>query len=222
MRTILCYGDSNTWGYDPVATATSPFPIRHAPNVRWTGVLARELGDAFRVVEEGQNGRTTVHEDSTAFAPRNGRAFLPVCLESQKPIDLVVLMLGSNDLKTMFSLPAQDIANGAGILVKMISQSDAGPDGRAPKVLLVCPPTIGDLSHLPDLAARLAGAREKSLELPKHYALVAKTLGVGFFNAQEVIEPSVVDGIHFEGGEHAKLGKAMATAVRAALGMDAA
>lgn len=217
MRTILCYGDSNTWGYDPVATATSPFPIRHAPEVRWTGVLAAELGADFRVVEEGQNGRTTVHEDPTALAPRNGRTFLPVCLESQKPIDLVVLMLGTNDLKTMFNLPAQDIANGVAILVKMILQSDAGPDGRAPKVLLVCPGAIGDLTSLPDLAARLAGAREKSLEFPKHYAATAKANGVAYFNAQEVIVPSTIDGIHFDAGEHAKLGKAIATAIKAAL-----
>ncbi len=215
MRTILCYGDSNTWGYDPAATAQSPFPVRHAPDVRWTGVLARELGPGWRVVEEGQNGRTTVHDDPTAVAPRNGRTFLPVCLESQKPIDLVVLMLGSNDLKTMFSLPAQDIANGAGILVKIILQSDAGPGGKAPQVLLVCPGAIGDLSGLPDLDARLAKARQKSLELPRHYAATAKALGVEFFNAQEVITPSPIDGIHFEADEHAKLGNAIASIVRA-------
>jgi lysophospholipase L1-like esterase len=94
MQTILCFGDSNTWGYDPKATASAPFPIRYAPDVRWTGVLAKELGADFRVIEEGQNGRTTVHDDPIAHAPRNGRHVLPVILESHKPIDLVVMMLG--------------------------------------------------------------------------------------------------------------------------------
>ena len=103
MKTILCFGDSNTWGFDPDATASSPYPIRHAHDVRWTGVLARELGQEFHVIEEGQNGRTTVHEDPIV-QHRNGRTYLPPCLESHKPIDLVVLMLGTNDLKAMFHL----------------------------------------------------------------------------------------------------------------------
>jgi lysophospholipase L1-like esterase len=215
MRTILCFGDSNTWGYDPDATASSPFPVRHAPSVRWTGVCARELGNDYRVVEEGQNGRTTVHEDPMAAASRNGRKHLPVVLESHKPIDIVVLMLGSNDLKTFLHVPPQDIANGASMLVKMILQSDAGPDGKAPRVLLVCPPTIGELSHLPDIAARIENGREKSLQLPRHYEAIAKLHGVSYLNAQDYIQPSPVDGIHFDAIEHSKLGVAIAKAVQA-------
>ena len=214
MKTVLCFGDSNTWGYDPVGTATSPFQVRHAPNVRWTGVLAADLGTGFRVVEEGQNGRTTTHEDPTAWASRNGRTYLPACLESHKPIDLVILMLGTNDLKSMFGVAPGEIATCAGILVKMILHSDAGPGAKAPKVLLACPPAIGDLSNVPEIAAKLVGARDKSLKLPAYYHAIAKQLGVEYINTQEIVVPSPVDGIHLDAREHLALGRAMAVHVK--------
>lgn len=217
MRNILCFGDSNTWGYDPAATATSPLPVRYAPEVRWTGVLAKELGVGFRVIEEGQNGRTTVHDDPTAWACRNGRVYLPACLESHKPLDLVVLMLGTNDLKSMFSVAAGEIAAGAGILLRTILQSDTGPDFKAPKTLLVCPPAIGDLSRLPELAAKLVGAREKSLKLPAYFDAVAKQYGSAYFNSQEVVVPSEVDGIHLNARDHLALGRALAAKVKTLL-----
>ena len=213
MPVILCYGDSNTWGYDAAATSASAIPIRHPRHVRWTGVLAARLGADYHVIEEGQNGRTTVHEDPTAFAPRNGRTHLPVVLESHKPIDVVVLMLGTNDLKTFISSPAQDIASGAGLLAKIVLTSDAGPRGKAPRVLLVCPAAVGDFSGLPDLDARFAGAREKSLQFPALYELVAAQLGTGFLNAQEIVEPSPIDGLHLDAASHSALGEAIARLV---------
>lgn len=214
MRNILCFGDSNTWGYDPAATATAPLPMRYAPDVRWTGVLAKELGAAFRIIEEGQNGRTTVHEDPTAWASRNGRTYLPSCLESHKPLDLAILMLGTNDLKSMFGASPGEIAVGASLLVRTILQSESGPGFKAPKVLLVCPPAIGDLSGLPELEAKLVGARDKSLKLPAYYDAVAKQHGVAFFNSQEVIVPSEVDGIHLDARDHLALGRALAAKVK--------
>ena len=214
MHTILCFGDSNTWGYDASGTASAGYPVRYAPDVRWTGALAKQLGSGFRIVEEGQNGRTTVHDDPTAVAPRNGRKVLLTLLESQKPIDVVVIMLGSNDLKTMFNAPAGDIAAGAGLLAKMVLQSDAGPGNKAPQVLLVCPPPIGDLSGMPELDAKLADGRLKSMALPEFYQNVARQLGVIFLNSQDIIVPSPVDGIHLEASEHAALGRAVAVKVR--------
>lgn len=214
MRTLLCFGDSNTWGYDPKATATSPFPVRYALDVRWTGVVARELGAGYRVIEEGQNGRTTVHEDPTASASRNGRRVLPVLLESHKPLDLVVMMLGSNDLKTLFNAPAQDIANGASALVKLILQSDASPAGRAPQVLLICPPAIANLDHLPEIQARIVNGQQRSLELPKYYEAVAKLHGVHYLNSQEHTRPSLVDGVHLDTDVHLSLGKAVAAKIQ--------
>ena len=79
MKTILCYGDSNTWGYDPASKG------RLGIDARWTGVLARELGTAYRVLEEGLNGRTTVWDDPIE-GYKNGREQLVPCLESQRPL----------------------------------------------------------------------------------------------------------------------------------------
>ncbi len=216
MKTILCFGDSNTWGFDPVATSSSPYPMRHAPDVRWTGVLASELGQEYRVIEEGQNGRTTLHEDPI-MGHRNGRVYLPPCLESHKPIDLVVLMLGTNDLKTMFNLPAGEIAAGVGILAKLILQSESGPKAAAPKLLIVCPPVVLDTPHLPDLAEKFVNAAPKSKRFPSYYQAVAALLGCAFLNAQDHVSTSPLDGLHLEAPEHAKLGKAMAVVVKRAL-----
>ena len=217
MKTILCFGDSNTWGYDPAATAAAPFPIRHPHDVRWTGVFARELGAGFRVIEEGQNGRTTVHDDPFAVA-RNGKTYLPACLESHKPIDLVVMMLGTNDLKNVFASSPGEIATGAGVLARLILQSDAGPGGRAPRLLLVCPPAIGDTSRVPEIAEKFTNGVAKSLALPARYEALAKLLGCAYFNSQTVVTPSPIDGIHLEAGEHDKLGRALAAKVREVLG----
>jgi len=218
MLNVLCFGDSNTWGCDPAATAKSISPVRHPVEIRWTGVMAMDLGSGYRVIEEGQNGRTTVHEDPTAWASRNARTYLPSCLESQKPLDLVILMLGTNDLKTMFGLSPSEIASGVSMLLRIIAQSDVGPNGKAPKTLLVCPPAIGDLSPLPELATKLAGARDKSLRLPAYFSAVAKQHQASFLNAQEIVLPSPEDGIHLDAKEHRALGRALAAEVRKILG----
>ncbi len=214
MPTILCFGDSNTWGYDPAATAASPFPIRYPADVRWPGQLAGELGNSWQVIEEGQNGRAAVHEDRTALASRCGRDYLLPCLESHHPLEVVAIMLGTNDLKACHHLPAQDIANGVGVLVQLILKSGAGPGARAPKILVICPAAIGNLESLPDLAARFVGARERSLEMPRLYAAMAKLHGVEFLNAQEYTQVSPIDGLHFTAEDHTALAKAVAAKLR--------
>jgi lysophospholipase L1-like esterase len=212
MKTVLCFGDSNTWGYDPDASAGSPFPIRYPPEVRWTGVMAGELGAGWHVIEEGQNGRTTVFEDR--LAPyRVGRDYLPAALESHKPLDVVVLMLGTNDLKALIRAPAPQIAEGAGVLAKIILGSDAGPLARPPKLLLVAPGAVGSFAHLPDLDEKFAGAEAKARRFSELFGSIAETLGCAFLNAQEYAQPSPVDGLHFDAVSHRALGRAVAAAV---------
>jgi lysophospholipase L1-like esterase len=213
MKNILCFGDSNTWGFIP-ESITESFPRRHPHDVRWTGVLARELGEGFRIIEEGQNGRTTVHDDPFALV-RNAKAVLPAILESHKPLDLVVLMLGTNDLKNVFGVSPSEIAVGAKILAQTILSSDAGLSAKPPRLLLICPPTIGELSHLPDLEAKLTNAQARSQQLPKHYGAVAAALGCAYLNTQEIITPSPVDGIHLDAAAHQKLGQAVAAKIKA-------
>ena len=214
MPAILCYGDSNTWGYDAGATAAAARPMRHAREVRWTGVAAQALGPDWEIICEGQNGRTTVHDDPLAVACRNGRKHLPVVLESHKPLDAVVLMLGTNDLKGYLNLSPQEVAAGAALLVRIIQQSDAGPGAMAPRVLLVCPPLVGDFAQVPDLAAKFPGAAMKSHALSLHFAAVASQLSVPLLCAGDFVTPSPLDGLHLDAASHAALGSAIADRLR--------
>ena len=203
-KTILCYGDSNTWGYNP---ATQD---RYARDERWTGVLRQALGEGYFVIEEGLNGRTTVWDDPIEDY-RNGKEYLIPCLRSHRPIDLVVIMLGTNDLKARFSLPACDIAAGAGVLVDIVAKSETGPSNGAPLVLLIAPPPIAELSGSADM---FEGGGVKSTMLSRHFRLVAEERGCALLDAAEVITSSDVDGIHLDAAEHRKLGSAIADRVK--------
>lgn len=206
MKTIVCFGDSNTWGYDPVSQQRFP------RDVRWTGILRNSLGEGYLVVEEGLNGRTTVWDDPIE-GYKNGRTYLVPCLETHRPFDVLVIMLGTNDLKGRFSLSALDIANGAGVLVQEALRSDAGIDGQPPKVLLIAPPPTASLKGTL-FGEMFVGAEQKSSGLAVHYLRVAEQMGCAFLNAGDVIVSSPLDGIHFEAGEHRKLGEAIAAKVR--------
>ncbi len=219
MPAILCFGDSNTWGYDPAASALCPVPLRHPAAVRWTGVLAAELGQGWEVINAGQNGRTTVFEDPH-HPGRNGRVALPIFLETYQPLDLVIIMLGTNDLKTVFHAPPGEIAAGAAALVRLVRQSGAGPGGTAPQVLLVCPPTVASLEHLPALAEKFEDAAARSRRLPDGFRTVARQLHCPFLDAQPLVVPSPIDGLHFDAASHRRLGEAVADAVRLLPGLE--
>ena len=212
MRDVLCYGDSNTWGCMPV-TGLEP-PRRFAAGERWPGVLSRELGAGYGVVEEGLNGRTTVWDDPLE-PHRNGRAYLPAALLSHMPLDLVILMLGTNDLKHRFSLSAREVADGAGLVVDDVRASACGPGGDAPAVLLVCPPLLGPVDRFAD---DFEGAAEKSRGLSERYRAVARGRGCAFLDAGAHVSVSDTDGIHLDADAHARLGSAVAAAVREILG----
>jgi lysophospholipase L1-like esterase len=208
VKTVVCFGDSNTWGADPVSKER--FPLEK----RWTGVLAKSLGDGYRVIEEGLNGRTTVVDDS--ISPyRNGRDYLLPCLESHMPFDLVTIMLGTNDLKARFNRSASDIAESAAKLAEMALNSTFGPGDSRPKVLLIAPPPVAKLTELDEM---FAGACEKSKRFAELYKTYAGWYNCAFFDAGSVITSSELDGIHFEAAEHEKLGIAIAGVVRTLLG----
>ena len=122
-KTILCYGDSITWGYNPANQNRMTF------DERWPGVLDNGLGEDYKVIEEGLNGRTTIRDDPVNNCYKNGLKYLVPCLESHKPIDMCILLLGTNDLKKRFGLSATEIANGIRILVDTIKKSASGPRG---------------------------------------------------------------------------------------------
>ncbi len=208
-KVIVCYGDSNTWGADPSGAGRFP------PDVRWTGVLQAELGSGYKIIEEGLNGRTTNIED-TIEEDRNGRRQLPPTLESHRPFDLMIIMLGTNDLKQRNNRSAADIAQSASKLAEMARKSCCGPNGGNPAVLLMAPPATVEAGHGLDLL--FAGSIEKSRKFPEQYALYAGAAGVEFLDAGSVVVSSPVDGIHLDPEEHGKLGKAVAVEVRRILG----
>jgi lysophospholipase L1-like esterase len=204
VKTIVCFGDSNTWGFDPLQG--SRFDIHQ----RWPGVLRNALSTEYWVVEEGMGGRTVVYDDLVEGF-QCGRDYLIPCLKSHTPVDLVIIMLGTNDLKKRFSLPACDIAKGVNVLVDLVHKANFPPGYQAPQVLLIAPPPILEVGRFKEI---FAGGAEKSLELGQYYADIAGMSGCYFIDAGKIICSSPVDGIHLDPGEHFKLGQAVAEKVK--------
>jgi lysophospholipase L1-like esterase len=207
MKTLLCYGDSNTHGSLPSTDPT--VRPRLGPTERWPGIVRKRLGEDWFVAEDGLGGRTTVLDDEIDGVHKNGLAGLPIALESHRPIDLVVLMLGTNDLKVRFAMTALDIARANAVLVERILGAVAnGPDGkRGPNVLLVAPPHVLEVGQQVEIRA---GGAAKADRFGALFADVARAYGIPFLDAATVIQPSPVDGVHFTAPEHLKLGNAIA------------
>ncbi len=213
MRTILCYGDSNTYGTAPMEHLDDDRrfgPGGTGGGERWVSVMRAQLGADWWVVEEGLPGRTTVLDDPIEGIYKNGLTYLTPCLESHRPVDVVTIALGTNDLKARFGMPAGDIAAGAGILVETVAKALA-VFGQSAKVLLIAPPPILEVGCLADM---FAGGAAKSRSFATYYKTVATRLGAGFLDAGSVIGSSKTDGIHFDLPEHRKLGQAVAAAVK--------
>ena len=215
MKTILCFGDSNTWGADPATGG------RFGIHERWPGVLRDLLNqyappDApdYWIVEEGLSGRTTCRDDPVE-GDRNGLSQFLAIAESHKPLDLVVIQLGTNDLKVRFAPTAQDIARGAQRVAKAAMNPVIGRDGRAPSVLLIAPPPVARLSYFKEM---FAGSGEISLKLAARYRQFADEIGCAFLDAGSAVSSSDLDGIHLEASEHAKLAEAVARRVKELIG----
>lgn len=211
MQTILCYGDSNTWGSIPL----TEFPMRGGRfglHERWTGVLQQTLGADYRIIEEGLGGRTTVRDDPIEGEHKNGKTYLLPCLETHQPINLVVLMLGTNDLKYRFGVSPYDIALSISTLIRIIQTSTCGREGQAPRILVLCPPPIIEVGNLGKM---FAGGAEKSRALAAEYTQIAAFHECAFFDVGSIIHSSPVDGIHFDRESHAQLGTSLAEVIRA-------
>ncbi len=195
MKNILCYGDSNTWGCRP--GVLSRFP----ENVRWTGVIGNLLGEGYNVIEDGINGRSTVWDDPGNQC-RNGLTGLGYSLYRAKPLDLVIVMLGTNDLNYT---DAEGYYHGIRILAQRILQADTAFPGTSnvfagtPRLLLVSP--IETTENMP--------THGESKKFPYYTQKVAEELHIPWLNAAQFAKPSMLDGCHMEEKYHLALGQAI-------------
>jgi lysophospholipase L1-like esterase len=204
MQTILCFGDSLTWGYNPRDASRYPFAQR------WPGVLQAEAGGNVRVIEEALSGRTAVTE-SWVLPNRSGRAMLEPLLESHAPIDAFICMLGINDIGPTYKLTPAEIAFGCATLIWTVQKSHAGPGGGVPQILLVAPHPLGKVSGMMELFYR--GGEDASRQLAAAYATIATACGCHFLDAGQFVRASDVDGVHLDPDAQQSLGIAIANVI---------
>lgn len=206
IKRIVCFGDSNTWGYNP-ETGT-----RYPSTVRWTGILQQLLGDEYLIVEEGQNGRTIANPDNAEWGTKAGIDYVIPMIESHMPMDMLIIMLGSNDLKAKFNYPAPDIAGCLqNLLVKVKGHLDYHLGCPDLKILIVSPPQIGEKIATSPFAPFVDVNRviEVSKELPKWYKMVADQFGCAFLDATGLVSGGETDSLHLSKESHEILAKAI-------------
>jgi lysophospholipase L1-like esterase len=200
MKTVLCYGDSNTWGY------LAPDGERLARWERWPGVLQHALGDDVQVIEAGLNGRTTVF-DVPEDPDRNGLAFLPATLETHAPVDVLVLFLGVNDFFLPYQVTAWRVAHAVGALVDAARGSAWGPGGGPPAAVVLCPPPFADLGA--DGAGSPHGEAETK-RLGDEFRAMATEHECEVVDLAGRAAYAVPDGIHFDASGHSAIGALLA------------
>ena len=206
MVNILCFGDSNTFG-------TSPSGGRWDLHERWPSVLQDELGINYRVIEEGLGGRISVMEDELE-GDKCGKRHLPVLLRSHRPLDLVIIMLGTNDMKHRFNMLPVDIAKGAAQLGEIVKTYPYGEYYPVPQVLLVSPILIKPgISHSP-YTGFTENAVTVSQQLGNYYRQEAEQHQWLFLDAATVASASDSDKLHMEKEDHRALAETLATMIR--------
>ncbi|WP_420413020.1 SGNH/GDSL hydrolase family protein [Roseibium sp.] len=205
---VVCFGDSLTWGFVPGKKS------RYGHDVRWTRLLQKELGPEFYVIEDGVNGRTTVFEDPVR-GDKNGLEHLATVRKSHMPIDILIIMLGTNDLQDRFQMSADAIGLAMGRILFAATQPTDDVEGHAPKVLLMAPPPLGDFTgkEYEGIYSNAHGS-EQSKRLADVYRQLTETYGVAFFDTGSVVSVSNVDAVHLEAEPQKDLAKAIAGVVR--------
>ncbi len=212
MKTILAFGDSLTFGTNAETQG------RHAFEDRWPSVLEQGLGGLVRVIPEGLGGRTTVFDDYSSIADRNGARVLPTLLDTHKPLDLVVIMLGTNDLKTYLNGTAFGAAMGVKRLVEIVRNHPYGKYGTAPQVVIVSPPEVVPTQH-PDLKPMFAAGLIEAKHFAEHYSRIAIELGCGYFDAAKIAVPTTTDGVHLDAAGTRAIGEGLVPVVKSILGL---
>ena len=206
---IVCFGDSNTHGYCAVPSDCRDGGNRFNEEERWTCLLQKKLGEEYLVLEEGLSGRTTVFDDPLHEGMSGLDVITPI-LMSHEPVDLLIIMLGTNDTKDRLGMNAACIAIGMERLVMKAKTTMCWKDG-VPNILVVAPPHIGEgLYQIPEGEAMGVTCAEKSRELAEKYRAVCTSQGCRFFDAEGVAEFNEYDCMHLTKKGHGQLAQALA------------
>lgn len=202
---IVCFGDSNTHGYKAVTNG------RFDEDERWTRLLQAKLGEACLVIEEGLSGRTTCFDDAI-HEGLSGLDYIYPCLMSHEPVDLLIIMLGTNDTKERFGVSAACIGLGMKRLVAKAKATVDAWTGGKPNILIVCPKNIDKEYEETEIALTMGlGCAEKSAGLAEEYRKVADLMGCAFFDANTVVtENNHIDYMHLTDEGHSQLAEALA------------
>ncbi len=193
MYNILCFGDSNTFGYDYLTGGRLDY------SERWTGILQQLLGNNFNVIEAGLNGRTTAFDDPFRY-DRNGRTVLPMILDQSRPLDLVILFLGSNDLKQTYGQDANSIALGLQSLIRLINERPWDKLYPKPKILVLSPPVI-TRACLEGVSEFSESSVENAHKLSYTFLEIAKRHGCFYTDLAKTVKVCP-DGLHLDKEGH--------------------
>ncbi|HHZ82954.1 MAG TPA: hypothetical protein EYN60_02890, partial [Nitrospirales bacterium] len=183
----------------------------YAYEERWPGVLQGQLATHVRVIEEGLNGRTTAF-DEPFRSGRDGSEALPSILESHRPLDLLIIALGANDLQPLYNASGYDSARGLEKLIQILKRNDAGPESSAPEILVIAPTRFNPSCEV--VKRLLPGAETKFSTLLEEYRKVTEANACHYFDSNEVMVVSEVDGVHIDAPNHRKLGMAVTDKVK--------
>ncbi|MFT4148690.1 MAG: GDSL-type esterase/lipase family protein [Paracoccaceae bacterium] len=210
MPVLMTFGDSNTHGTPPIRQRGEY--RRYGRDIRWPVLAQQALGPAWDLVEEGLPGRTAQFDDPVMGDFMNARRGLRMALQSHGPLDVLTIMLGTNDSKTRFGATPEMIAGGVAGLVDVAQSIEMQARHDGFRILIICPPPVVEVGPI---RGEFFGAAAKSAALAPLYAEIAASRGAGFLDAGRVIAVSPEDGIHFAPEAHAALAVAVAQAVAA-------
>lgn len=216
-KEILCYGDSNTWGCIPRWKDLGVPSERYGQDTRWTGRLSALLGDGYHIIEEGLGGRTSIY-DFPGESWRNGLPYFQPCLLSHRPLDLVVIMLGTNDLHACLHPTAERLGDGIRTLVDVVRATPkCGRDNTPPPILVIAPAHIKEGQGRKEVYPKLGGkaGEDLSRQFAAVYRQAAEELGCRFLDAALYAQPSDADGLHWTPESHRLLADALAQAIPA-------
>jgi len=208
MKSLLCFGDSNTHGTIPMHSRDEV--SRYSFGQRWPGLVQAALGGGWWVIEEGLPGRTSSFDDPEEGKNRNALRYWEACLQSHRPVDAIVIMLGTNDLKARFMATPERIGEGVSSLVD-VALANTPPEDSHPYILVVTPAPIREVGFFREI---FAGGQGMSQMLSTEFSKLALRKGVQVLHAGDHCEVSGLDGIHLDADAHAQLARAITATIQ--------